>query len=91
MVTPARASSTPLDEKHRKLLASFQHLMLPHEQLAARWLSEAWDGSSPVVPRWLHRRIWTHFPPNVRDDATRIAREICLRLLSEHRDELRGL
>ena len=77
-----------MDDKQRHLLTTFQHLMEPHEKIAARWLTEEWDGKSSKVPAWLHQRIWMHYPAGTLDDPERLARLIRLRLLSERKADL---
>jgi hypothetical protein len=77
-----------MNAQQKHLLTAFQHLMEPHELMAARWLTEEWDGSSSKVPAWLRQRIWMHYPSGTLDDPERLARCIRLRLLADHKPEL---
>ncbi len=77
-----------MDARQKHLLASFQHLMRPHERLAARWLTEEWDGTSKKLPSWLRNRISLHYPISTWNDPEELARLIRLRLFADHRREL---
>jgi len=72
-----------------RILSAYQHLMRPHERLAARWLTETWDGETDKVPSWLRNRVFLDFPAHVLDAPPELARFIILRVLQDHRAEIR--
>jgi len=70
------------------LLRNYQHLMLPHEKMMARWLTEEWDGLDETIPTWLRNRTYREFNRRDYGKPNAIARSICLRLLENHKHEI---
>jgi len=70
------------------LLSNYQTLMLPHEKLVARWLTEEWDREEIKLPSWLSSRVRRNFTMRDFGKPEAMARVIYLRLLNEHKHEL---
>ena len=62
--------------------------MEPSEKLAARWLTEDWDGNSNKFPSWLRIRIFKDFPGKLLDSPEELAQYILLRILRDHKSEI---
>ena len=62
--------------------------MEPSEKLAARWLTEEWDGKTTQLPSWLRNKIWPDFPAKMNDSPNEIAQYILLRILRDHKPEI---
>ncbi len=62
--------------------------MKPSEKLAARWLTEEWDGETKQFPSWLRNKIWSDFPYKMIDSPNELARHILLRILRDHKSEI---
>jgi len=56
--------------------------------MVARWLTEEWNGEEQVVPTWLRTRVWQEFTMRDFGNPNAMAREICLRLLKDHKKEM---
>ncbi|MEO9884166.1 MAG: hypothetical protein ABJR05_16755 [Balneola sp.] len=70
------------------ILSNYQHFMKSSEKLAARWLTEEWDGETTQFPSWLRNKIWTDFPPKVVDSPNELTQYILLRILRDHKSEI---
>lgn len=77
-----------MNEKSRYLLANYQQLMEPDERIAARWLTEEWDGESKEVPKWIRSRTRISYPYKGLESPENLARAICLRLLKNHKSQI---
>ncbi len=62
--------------------------MKSSEKLAARWLTEEWDGETTQFPSWLRNKICTDFPPKVVDSPNELTQYILLRILRDHKSEI---
>lgn len=81
-----RQSKRNDEEKH--LLTNYQHFIQEHEKMAARWLIEEWDGKSIKLPSWLKNKIWEPYPQHIFENPSNLAKEICLKLLENHKHEI---
>tara|TARA_R110000868_G_scaffold273797_1_gene533011 strand:- start:461 stop:709 length:249 start_codon:yes stop_codon:yes gene_type:complete len=70
------------------ILSNYQQFMEPGEKLAARWLTEDWDGESNKFPSWLRNRIFQDFPGKLLDSPNELAQYILLRILRDHKSEI---
>jgi len=77
-----------MNDKEKHLLTNYQCFMQQHEKMAARWLTEEWDGKSIKMPSWLFNRIWEPYPRHILENPSNLAREICLKLLKNHKHEI---
>ncbi len=77
-----------MNDKEKHLLANYQHFMQQHEKMAARWLTEEWDGKSKEIPKWLRNKVWEPYPQHIIKNPSNLAREICLKLLEKHNHEI---
>ena len=62
--------------------------MAPSEKMAARWLTEDWDGKTQQFPSWLRNKIWEDFPAKFIDSPNELAQYILLRILRDHKSEI---
>ena len=80
--------SRQINEAERHLLATYQHLMPPEDRMVARSLVAA-EFDLAQIPKSVWRRIWKDFPGINPQDPWKLPIDICLRLLRDHRSELR--
>jgi len=77
-----------INATERYLLTNYQRLMSPADRMIARSLVEA-DFDVGSVPRAIWDRVSSHFPGVDGTDTQKLAIQICLRLLHNHRDTIR--
>lgn len=77
-----------MNDNESHLLSHYQNLMLPHEKLVARWLTEEWDGENQEIPKWLKTKVWSKFLFRDLKSPNKLARAICLKLLEKHKSEI---
>ena len=80
-------ASRTLNATERYLLTNYQHLMPPADRMIARWLVAA-DFDLDHIPRNLWKRVSPYISGIDAHDPWKLPIQICLRLLSEHRDEI---
>lgn len=80
-----------MNEKEKYLLKNYQHLMEPYEQITARWLTEEWDGETQKMPAWLRHRVWPEFRIRNFGKPDSMVKVICLKLLQNHKHEIKLL
>ena len=83
-----KMASRPVNETERYLLANYQHLMASHERMIARSLVGA-DFNLDQIPRAVWHRVWLEFPGIDRKYPWKLPIQICLRLLHDHRNDIR--
>ena len=81
---PSRA----VNATERYLLANYQHLMPPADRMIALSLVAA-DFDLNRIPRGVWQRVSPNLPGVDPRDPWKLPIQICLRLLKEHRNEIR--
>jgi hypothetical protein len=79
-----------MDARSLELLALHGDLLSPDKHAVARWLCESWAVEPSPVPSWLRHKYWQLFPfrLDTADAPERMARDLVLELLSQHKQQV---
>nr|CAP47894.1 putative integron gene cassette protein [uncultured bacterium]CAP48058.1 putative integron gene cassette protein [uncultured bacterium]CAP48113.1 putative integron gene cassette protein [uncultured bacterium]CAP48142.1 putative integron gene cassette protein [uncultured bacterium]CAP48810.1 putative integron gene cassette protein [uncultured bacterium] len=77
----------PVNKAERYLLENYQHLMSSEERMIARSLIHV-GFDLTAIHKGVWNRVWIKFPGIDRKDPWKLPIRICVRLLSEHRNEV---
>ena len=78
----------PVNEAEQFLLTNYQHLLRQEDRMIARSLVAA-EFDIHAIPKSVWNRVWMAFPGIDRRDPWQVPIDICIRLLQDHRDEIR--
>lgn len=78
-----------LNARERYLLSTYQHLMTPADRMVAQALVGV-DFAVEQIPKSVWRRVWIDLPGIDSRNRWKVPVQICLRLLQNHRSEIKG-
>jgi hypothetical protein len=81
-------ASRTVNTTERFLLANYQHLMTRAERMIAQALVAS-DFNLDRIPKSVWARVWYDFPGIDRQDPWKLPIQIALRLLNNHRSEIK--